>query len=69
MKERLIQAFEKSRAFSGVAAEGSGLNADFVVNTNIREFTAFYESPNGAPLVRVRLDADLVTKAELVQKL
>jgi len=61
VKEALVEAFETSRAFSGVASEGSGLNADFVLNTRIREFAAIYDSPNGPPLIRVGVDGELVT--------
>lgn len=56
----LIDAFEKSRAFSGVSSEGSGLQADFVLAVEIRDFAASYDSPNGPPRVRVQLNAELV---------
>jgi cholesterol transport system auxiliary component len=61
VKAALIEAFERSRAFSGVSSEGLGLNADFVLNTELREFAAIYDSPNGPPRARVRVDAELVT--------
>ena len=56
----LIEAFEKSRAFSGISSEGSGLQADFVLGTEIRDFAAIYDSPNGPPRVRVQLNAELI---------
>jgi cholesterol transport system auxiliary component len=56
----LIEAFEKSRAFSGISSEGSGLQADFVLATEIRDFVAIYDSPTGPPRVRVQLNAELV---------
>jgi cholesterol transport system auxiliary component len=56
----LIDAFEKSRAFSGISSEGSGLQADFVLGVEIRDFSAIYDSPNGPPRVRVQLNAELV---------
>ena len=56
----LIEAFEKSRAFSGISSEGSGLQADFVLATEIRDFAAIYDSPNGPPRVRVLLNAELI---------
>jgi cholesterol transport system auxiliary component len=56
----LIDAFEKSRAFSGISSESSGLQADFVLATEIRDFAAIYDSPNGPARVRVQLNAELV---------
>ena len=56
----LIDAFEKSRAFSGISSESSGLQADFVLATEIRDFAAIYDSPNGPPRVRVQLNAELI---------
>jgi cholesterol transport system auxiliary component len=56
----LIDAFEKSRAFSGISSEASGLQADFVLATEIRDFAAIYDSPNGPPRVRVQLNAELI---------
>lgn len=61
VKEALIEGFEKSGAFAGVGSEGLGLNADFVLNTGIRDFTAIYDTPDGPPLVRVRIAAELIT--------
>ena len=61
VKEALIEGFQKSGAFSGVSSEGLGLSADYVLNTDIRDFTAIYDSPDGAPLARVRIAAELIT--------
>ena len=61
VKEALLDSFQKSGAFAGVSSEGLSLNADYVLNTDIRDFTAIYETPDGPPLVRVRLAAELVT--------
>ena len=60
IKAALIEGFEKSRAFAGVSSEGLGLNADFVLNVEIREFAAIYDSPDGPPRTKVALDAELV---------
>lgn len=56
----LIDGFQNSRAFAGVSSEGSGLQADFVLGVEIRDFTAIYDSPNGPPRVRVQLNVELV---------
>lgn len=61
VKEALIEGFQKSGAFAGIGREGLGLNADYVLNTDIRDFTAIYDTPNGPPLVRVRIAAELIT--------
>jgi cholesterol transport system auxiliary component len=61
VKEALIEGFQKSGAFSGVSSEGLGLSADYVLNTDIRDFTAIYDSPDGPPLARVRIAAELIT--------
>lgn len=61
----LVEAFEKSAALAGVAPEGLGLRADFVLETALRNFEAVYDSPDGAPRVVVRLDPKLVRLPEL----
>lgn len=61
VKEALIEAFQRSGAFSGIGSEGLGLNADYLLNTDIRDFTAVYDTPDGPPLVRVRIAAELIT--------
>lgn len=61
VKAAIIEGFERSRSFGGVSSEGLGLNADFVLNIEIRDFSAIYDSPNGPPKVRVQLDVELVT--------
>jgi cholesterol transport system auxiliary component len=61
VKEALVQAFQNSRAFAGVSSEGLGINADYVLNTELRDFTAIYDSPQGPPLVRVRIAGELIT--------
>ena len=60
VKQALIEGFQKSGAFAGVASEGLGLNANYVLNTDIRDFTAIYDTPEGPPLVRVRIAAELI---------
>jgi cholesterol transport system auxiliary component len=60
VKEALIEGFQKSGAFTGVATEGHGLGADYVLNTDIRDFAAIYDTPEGPPLVRVRIATELI---------
>ena len=61
VKEALIEGFQKSGAFTAVSTEGLGLNADYILNTDIRDFTAIYDSGDGPPLARVRIAAELIT--------
>jgi cholesterol transport system auxiliary component len=61
VKQALIEGFQKSDVFGGVASEGLGLNANYVLNTNIRDFTAIYDAPDNPPLARVRIAAELIT--------
>jgi cholesterol transport system auxiliary component len=61
VKEALIEGFQRSSAFAGVSSEGLGLSADYVLNTDIRDFTAIYDSSGGPPLARVRIAAELIT--------
>ena len=61
VKEALIEGFQKSGAFAGVSSEGLGLSADYVLNTDIRDFSAIYDASGGAPLARVRIAAELIT--------
>lgn len=61
----LVEAFEKSGTLSGVAPEGLGLRADFVLETALRDFEAAYDSPDAPPRVIVRLDPKLVRLPEL----
>lgn len=60
VKQALIEGFQKSGAFAGIASEGLGLNANYVLNTTIRDFTAVYDTPDGPPLARVRLAVELI---------
>jgi cholesterol transport system auxiliary component len=61
VKEALIEGFQKSGAFAGVSSEGLGLSADYVLSTDIRDFSATYNESGGAPLARIRIAAELIT--------
>ena len=61
VKEALIEGFQKSGAFAGVSSEGLGLSADYVLSTDIRDFSAIYDASGGAPLARIRIAAELIT--------
>jgi cholesterol transport system auxiliary component len=60
----MVQAFEKSGAFPGVGPDNGGLHPDYVIDTEIRDFEAVYDSPDGAPHAVVRIEAKLVKMPE-----
>ncbi len=61
----LVDGFEKSGALTAVTPEGLGLRADFVLESELTNFEAAYDSPNAPPRVVVRLDVKLVRLPEL----
>src|ERR1700737_641777 len=62
----LLESFENSGAIAAIDRESMGLRADFILKTEIRHFEAVYDSPNGAPDVRVAINARLVRMPERV---
>ena len=64
VRDALIAGFEKSGAVAAVAPEGTGLRGEFVLDTAVVNFEAFYDSPDRPPLVRIKLDAKLVRIVE-----
>ena len=56
----LVDAFEKSGGFPSVGRDSAGLRADFILETDLRDFTAVYDSPNGPPRVTVGLTLKLI---------
>jgi cholesterol transport system auxiliary component len=55
----LIESFENTGKISAIDRESLALRADYVLETDIRDFTAIY-SGSEAPTVRVRLGLKLV---------
>jgi cholesterol transport system auxiliary component len=60
VQSALIDAFEKSGAVPAVGRDNAGLRADFILETELRDFTAVYDSPNGPPRVTVALTLKLI---------
>jgi cholesterol transport system auxiliary component len=60
VQDALVQGFQKSAAIPAVAPDRGGLRADFVIDTAVGDFSAAYDSPNGAPRSSITLDATLV---------
>lgn len=59
LQRQLIQAFDTSGRIVSVDRDTSGLEADFVLQTEIRDFQARYDAPDGAPQIVVSIQAKL----------
>jgi cholesterol transport system auxiliary component len=59
VQRQLIQAFDSSGRIVSVDRDTSGLEADYVLQTEIREFQARYDTPDGAPQIVVNIQAKL----------
>ncbi len=51
----LVQAFERSGKIAAVASDDAGLRSDYMLQTEIRDFNAVYDTPDAAPKVKVRM--------------
>jgi len=56
----LIQAFDSSGRILSVDRDTSGLEADYMLQTEIRDFQARYETPDGAPQIVITIQAKVV---------
>jgi len=57
----LVETFERSGKITAVGRESAGLRPDYVLETEIRDFEAFYAVIDTAPKIRVKLVAKLLT--------
>ena len=66
----LVEAFEQSGKIAAVGRETDGAHADYTLASELRDFTAHFDSDNGAPGVVVAMRAKLVTaRGEVVASL
>src|SRR5436305_2443191 len=56
----LVEGFEKSGRIAAVGRESSGIRADYVLQSEIRDFEACYAAIDTPPRIRVRLVAKLL---------
>jgi cholesterol transport system auxiliary component len=56
----LLDGFEKSGALPAVGRDSAGLRADFILETDLRDFAANYDSPSGPPRVAVAFNVKLI---------
>ncbi|HEX3943311.1 MAG TPA: ABC-type transport auxiliary lipoprotein family protein [Rhizomicrobium sp.] len=60
LQSLLVQAFENSGRIATVGRETAGIRADYVLETEVRDFEAYYAVADTAPVVRVTLMAKLL---------
>ena len=60
VQSAIIEGFEKSEAVPAVGRDSAGLRADFILETDLRDFSAVYDSSAGPPLVTVVLHLELI---------
>jgi cholesterol transport system auxiliary component len=56
----MVEAFEKSGHISAVARDSAGLHADYLLQSELRDFEARYDTPDGAPNVMVTIVARML---------
>jgi cholesterol transport system auxiliary component len=56
----LVQRFDASGRILSVDRDTSGLESDYLLQTEIRDFEARYDTPDGAPEIVVNVQAKLV---------
>ena len=65
IQDLLVESFENTRKIVSVGRDTSGLRADYVLLTDLRDFEArYYEGTNKPPQVRVRITAKLIKMPE-----
>lgn len=61
----LVESFENTKKIVSVGRDTSGLRADYVLLTDLRDFEArYYDGTNKPPQVRVRITAKLIKMPE-----
>ncbi len=60
LQRLLVQTFDASNRITAVARDASGIETDYLLQTEIRDFEARYDTADGAPQVLVLVQARLV---------
>ena len=60
VQAKLIEAFESTNAIVAVGRDAAGLRADYILQSDLRDFQADYTAGGAAPVAHVRLIAKLV---------
>jgi len=56
----LVEAFQHSGKIAAVGRDGQGIRGDYILQTEIRDFEAYYAVADTPPKIRVNLTASLV---------
>ena len=65
VQDLLVESFENTRKIVSVGRDTTGLRADYVLLTDLRDFEArYYEGTDKPPQVRVRITAKLIKMPE-----
>jgi cholesterol transport system auxiliary component len=65
VQDLLVESFENTKKIVSVGRDTSGLRADYVLLTDLRDFEArYYQGTDRPPQVRVRLTAKLIKMPE-----
>jgi cholesterol transport system auxiliary component len=62
VQSALVETLEKSGRIEQVAGDTAGVRTDYLLQTEIRQFEARYDQPDGAPTVVVRIAARLIAR-------
>ena len=60
VQAKMIEAFESTNAIVAVGRDAAGLRADYVLQSDLRDFQADYTAKDGAATAHIRLIAKLV---------
>ena len=60
LQRLLLQSYEASGRIVAVDRDSAGLETDYLLETEIRDFTARYENPQGPPQISVNIQARMV---------
>jgi cholesterol transport system auxiliary component len=60
VQAKMIEAFESTNAIVAVGRDAAGLRADYVLQSDLRDFQADYTAKGGTPSAHIRLIAKLV---------
>ena len=60
VQSAMIEGFERSGVVPAVGRDSAGLRADFILETDVRDFSAVYDSPAQPPIVSVVVNVKLI---------
>jgi cholesterol transport system auxiliary component len=61
LQSLLVEAFEKSGRIGAVARDSGGVHGDYLLTSELRHFEAVYDNGDGAPEIRVEIEAKLLS--------